>query len=56
MPLAAQQVDALLALPLFADVDDELLDGVRLEAQITDADYSWKTAARRAKASCASCS
>ena len=29
-------------LPLFADVDDELLDGVRLEAQITDADYSWE--------------
>ena len=42
MPLAAQQVDALLALPLFADVDDELLDGVRLEAQITDGDYSWE--------------
>ncbi|MEC8652263.1 MAG: cyclic nucleotide-binding domain-containing protein [Planctomycetota bacterium] len=42
MPLAAQQVDALLALPLFADVDDELLDGVRLEAQITDANYSWE--------------
>lgn len=30
----ADQVDALLATPLFADVDDELLEGIRTEATI----------------------
>lgn len=30
----ADQVEALLATPLFADVDDELLDGIRTEAAI----------------------
>jgi len=42
MPLATEQVDALLALPLFADVDDELLDGVRVEASIADGAYEWE--------------
>lgn len=45
MTTAADQVDALLAMPLFADVDDELLDGLRTEAQITDGTYEWEPGA-----------
>lgn len=45
MPLAAEQVDPLLALPLFADVDDELLGGVRVEAEIADGNYEWEEGA-----------
>lgn len=42
MTLAAENVDALLAMPLFADVDDELLDGLRAEADITDGTFEWE--------------
>lgn len=45
MTAAAEQVDALLAMPLFADVDDELLEGLRQEAQITDGDFEWEPGA-----------
>ena len=45
MPLAAEQVDPLLALPLFAAVDDELLGGVRVEAEIADGNYEWEEGA-----------
>jgi Fe-S-cluster-containing dehydrogenase component/CRP-like cAMP-binding protein len=45
MTLAADNVDALLAMPLFADVDDELLDGLRAEADITDGTFEWEPGA-----------
>ena len=37
----AEQVEALLATPLFADVDDELLEGIRTEAAITEGTFAW---------------
>lgn len=46
MTAAADQVDALLAMPLFADVDEELLDGLRTEAQITDGTFEWEPGAK----------
>tara|TARA_R110002096_G_scaffold31852_9_gene93003 strand:- start:660 stop:2216 length:1557 start_codon:yes stop_codon:yes gene_type:complete len=45
MTAAADQIDALLAMPLFADVDEDLLDGLRLEAQITDQTFEWEPGA-----------
>ncbi|HEB54386.1 MAG TPA: cyclic nucleotide-binding domain-containing protein [bacterium] len=45
MTSATEQVDALLALPLFRDVDDELLDGLRIEAAITDGVHAWEAGA-----------
>lgn len=42
-------VDDLLATPLFADVDQRLLEGVRKEAAITDGTFAWPAGvARRA--------
>ena len=38
---------ALFATPLFAGVDDDLLDGVRQEAAIADGTFEWKTGAAR---------
>ena len=40
MTAATDQVDALLAMPLFADVDEDLLEGLRTEALITDGAYA----------------
>ena len=45
MTAAADQVDALLAMPLFADVDEELLEGLRQEALITDGTFAWEPGA-----------
>lgn len=39
------QVEALLASPLFQDVDDELLDGIRTEAEITEGTFTWEPGA-----------
>ena len=47
MTTAADQVDALLAMPLFADVDEELLNGLRIEAQITDNTFEWEPGAAK---------
>jgi len=46
MTAAADQVDALLAMPLFADVDEELLEGLRNEALITDGAFEWEPGAK----------
>ncbi len=43
----AEQVEALLATPLFEGVDDELLDGIRTEATITDGTYQWEPGVAR---------
>lgn len=45
MTAAADQVDALLAMPLFADVDEDLLAGLRQEALITDGAFEWEPGA-----------
>ncbi|MFK7743193.1 MAG: cyclic nucleotide-binding domain-containing protein [Planctomycetota bacterium] len=45
MTAATEQIDALLAMPLFQDVDDELLDGLRTEAQIHDGLFEWEDGA-----------
>lgn len=47
MTTAADQVDALLAMPLFADVDEELLNGLRIEARITDNTFEWEPGAAK---------
>ncbi|MCA8967055.1 MAG: cyclic nucleotide-binding domain-containing protein, partial [Planctomycetes bacterium] len=44
---SADQVEALLATPLFADVDDELLDGIRTEAAIADGSYTFEPGVAR---------
>ena len=45
----APTVDALLATPLFVDVDKKLLEAVRKEAAITDGTFEWAPGvARRA--------
>ncbi|MBL8728520.1 MAG: cyclic nucleotide-binding domain-containing protein [Planctomycetes bacterium] len=41
MPQSTTRVDELLATPLFADVDERLLEGVRKEAAITDGTFAW---------------
>ena len=49
MSLRLPTVDDLLATPLFADVDKQLLDGVRKEAAITGGTFEWAPGvARRA--------
>jgi Fe-S-cluster-containing dehydrogenase component/CRP-like cAMP-binding protein len=42
MTAAADQTNALLAMPLFEGVDEDLLDGLRTEASVTDGDYEWE--------------
>ncbi|MCB9876738.1 MAG: cyclic nucleotide-binding domain-containing protein [Planctomycetes bacterium] len=44
---SAGQVEALLATPLFAGVDDELLDGIRTEAAIADGSYAFEPGVAR---------
>ena len=45
MTKSADQVNALLAMPLFADVDDELLEGLRTEALIAEKTFDWEPGA-----------
>jgi Fe-S-cluster-containing dehydrogenase component/CRP-like cAMP-binding protein len=47
MTAAADQVEALLATPLLADVDDDLLEGLRNEALITDGTFEWEPGAKQ---------
>ncbi len=42
MVTASAKMDALLATSLFDGVDDELLDGLRVEARITDGVHEWE--------------
>jgi len=46
MTAATDLVDALIATPLFADVDEDLLDGLRSEASITDGTFEWEPGAK----------
>lgn len=43
---ATEQIEALLAMPLFEDVDEELLDGLRTEASIRDGEFQWEPGTR----------
>jgi Fe-S-cluster-containing dehydrogenase component/CRP-like cAMP-binding protein len=42
MTTAAASLETLLSTPLFDGVDDELLDGLRVEAKIRDGEYEWE--------------